>query len=192
MSGSDPLFHRRSIRLRGWDYSREGAYFITICTRNHELLLGRIENECMEPSQIGSFVISEWAQTFKIRRNFEADYSVVMPNHFHGIVVITEKVIKHDVGATCGRPDPNIRRVIRQFGPTNASLASAIAGFKSAVTSKSRKLLSSPALQVWQRNYHEHIIRNEDELFRCREYIENNPLKWTLDRYYRSAEELGL
>ncbi len=192
MSDSDPLLHRRSIRLRNWDYSSEGAYFVTICTHERELTLGHIENDRVILSQIGDIVAAEWTRTFEMRPNYRLDYSVVMPNHFHGIVVIADRVSQQGVGATCGRPDQIGASEIKRNGPGISSLGSAIGGFKSAVTSRCRKLVCMPVLQVWQRNYHEHIIRNENELFRCREYIENNPLKWTLDRYYRAPEDLGL
>ena len=190
------VHRRRSSRLANWDYASEGAYFVTLCTSSHESSLGVIHDAVFFPSGIGRIVEDEWKKTFLMRPNLAGDCFVIMPNHFHAIVFIADKIPATSVGANCVRPNGgeshDDRNAARQYGPSRASLASTIAGFKSAVTSRSRKLLNDPALQVWQRNYYEHIIRNEVELQKCREYIVNNPLKWELDRFYRESAACGL
>ena len=83
----------KSIRLRGYDYSRAGAYFVTICTHNKECLFGSVMGENMVLSDFGRMVEVEWLKTAEIRKNVILDVRVIMPNHFHGIVLITEKIV---------------------------------------------------------------------------------------------------
>lgn len=162
-------YHRQSKRLRGYDYSQVGAYFITICTHNKECAFGNIVNGEMRLNELGQVVEMEWLKTAKIRDNVELDEFVVMPNHIHGIVVITESY----VGATGRSPLPN--------GPAPKSIGAIIAGFKSAVTKRVNEMRHTPGVPIWQRNYHEHIIRDEDDLHQIQLYIVNNPLRWELD-----------
>jgi putative transposase len=163
--------HRRSIRLKNYDYSQSGAYFVTICTYNKECLFGGIADGKMILSELGEIARDEWNRTAHIRDNVELDEYVVMPNHLHGIIVILRKC-----------------RGVSRYAPTNRfrspsqTIGSVIRGYKSSVTKRINESRMTPALSVWQRNYWEHVIRNEQELSKAREYIVNNPLKWTLDR----------
>ena len=160
----NPDTHRRkSIRLKGYDYSKEGAYFITICTNRRGLYF---DNE-----EIKRIVEKEWLNTMHIRQNVILDEFVVMPNHLHGIIVII-----HNVGAYCNTPLQN------QFKSPSKTIGAIVRGFKSVATKEISKLNKTPGIPVWQRNYYEHIIRNENELTKIRAYIQNNPLKWSLDR----------
>jgi len=114
----------------------------------------------------------EWIKTADIRSNIELDVSVVMPNHFHGILTIVD----HCRGTVHRAP------TLEQFGkPTSGSLPTIVRYFKSAVTRRINELRGTPYTPVWQRNYYEHVIRNETDLNEIREYIINNPLKWDLD-----------
>jgi REP element-mobilizing transposase RayT len=121
-------------------------------------------------NKCGKVVQEELDRSAKIRREIELDTFVVMPNHIHGIVVIVES----NVGATGRSPLPK--------GPTPKSVGAMMAGFKSAVTRRINDLRGTPYSPAWQRNYYEHVIRNEDDSDEIREYIVNNPLKWDLDR----------
>ena len=166
--------HRRSIRLKGYDYSQAGAYFVTICTYDRVCLFGEIVDGEMVLNDSGRIVVNEWARTAQIRDEIELDEFVVMPNHVHGIIWI---VGQHDipkivVGAHRGAP---LHRAPR-------SLGSLIAGFKSTITKRINQDRGTPGAPVWQRNYYEHIIRDEESLNRIRQYIAGNPLRWHLDR----------
>ena len=165
----DPQKHRRrSIRLPGYDYTSPGAYFVTICTYRKGYLF---ENPAYR-----EIVEEEWVRSADIRAEIELDEFVVMPNHVHGIVWIVNE---------------NHRRGARPCAPTNVpfgggvrkrSLGSFIRGFKSAVKIRINRIRKTPGEPVWQRNYYEHVIRNEDELNLIRRYIRINPLKWQYDR----------
>lgn len=172
------LRHRHSIRLKDYDYSQAGAYYVTVCAYNRECLFGNILDGEMRLNDHGRVVEEEWVQTANIRENIELDVFVVMPNHFHGILVITKG---GDMGE--GRGTGHRALMVERFGkPTSGSLPTIIRYFKSAVTRRISSLRGSSAEPVWQRNYYEHVIRDETELDHIREYIVNNPLKWDLDR----------
>ncbi len=169
-----PVQNRRSIRLQGYDYSQVGAYFITVCTRNRECLFGEILDGNMRLNDAGRIVADEWLKTAEIRDKIELDEWVVMPDHFHGIVVITD-------GRGTARRAPTNER----FGkPVEDSIPTIVRSYKSAVTKRTNELHQTPAAKLWQRNYWEHIIRNEQELHRIREYIHNNPAQWEMDKLY--------
>ncbi|NCC26025.1 MAG: transposase [Deltaproteobacteria bacterium] len=169
-----PQRNRRSIRLQGYDYSQAGAYFVTICTQNRECLFGEIENGEMRLNDAGRMVADEWLKTAEIRDEIELDEWVVMPNHFHGIVVVT-------ACRGTARRAPTMER----FGqPIVGSVPTIIRSFKSAVTKHINELRQTPGMKLWQRNYWEHIVRNEPELNRIREYIHNNPAQWEMDKLY--------
>jgi putative transposase len=166
------IYRRKSLRLKGYNYKQAGAYFVSICTLNRACLFGNIISEEMVLNDAGRIVADEWIKTVEIRNNIELDEWVVMPNHFHGILVINE----------C-RGTARRAPTVEEFGkPVPGSIPTIIRSFKSAVTKRINELRNSPGEKVWQRNYYEHIIRNENELKQIREYITNNPLKWDLDR----------
>ncbi|GAA5002912.1 transposase [Pseudoluteimonas lycopersici] len=160
---------RKSIRLRGYDYTQAGAYFVTICAQGHACLFGNITNGEMRLNNIGNIVAEEWAKTREIRIGMELDAWVVMPNHFHGIIVIVDSRRRGD-------------RPVAPTGPQPRSVGAVVAGFKSAATKRINALRGTPGTPVWQRNYHEHIIRNEGSLDRIRQYILDNPAQWATDR----------
>lgn len=176
----DPNIHlRRSIRLKGYDYSRAGAYFVTICVQNRACLFGDIVDGEMVLNPSGQIVADEWIKTAEIRNEIELDEWVVMPNHFHGIVWI-----RHG-GGTTGDCRGTARRAptVEQFGkPVAGSLPTIVRAFKSAVTKRINQTRKTPGMTLWQRNYWEHIVRNDHELNRIRQYIINNPANWQYDR----------
>ena len=167
-----PEHHRRSIRLRRFDYTTHGAYFIiTIVTHERRELFGRIVDDEMRLNAPGRIVADEWERSGELRSNVEIDASVVMPNHVHGIVFL----MQHDEGTLRSAPTPG-------FGATvPGSLPIIVRNFKGAVT---RRLRGEHALNgtLWQRNYHERVIRNERELQAIQQYIADNPRRWALDK----------
>ncbi len=176
MKYNPKIHHRRSIRLPGYDYSQAGAYFITICTQNRTHLFGEITDGKMILNQYGEIVADEWMKTAKIRQEIELGEWIIMPNHFHGILWINR------TGAAC-RALTCHTPTVEQFGkPITGSLPTIIRAFKSAVTKHINENRNTPGNKLWQRNYWEHIIRNENEYSRIAEYIRNNPAKWEMDK----------
>jgi len=165
--------NRRSIRLKGYDYSQAGAYFVTICTQGRVCLFGEIADGKMVLNDAGRIVADEWIKTALIRDEIELDEWVVMPNHFFFFFLIRSR------GDRPVAPTPTPLP-----GPRPKSIGSLMSGFKSAVTKRINKLRQTPGAKLWQRNYWEHIIRNDGELNRIRQYIMDNPAKWEMDRNY--------
>ena len=167
--------HRRSIRLRMYDYGQAGAYFVTICVQGGENLLGKIVGNEMRVTDAGGMVARWWLRLQEKFPGLETDESIIMPNHFHGIIVIADPV----GSAPPGRPDTD--------DATKPALGDIVGWFKTMTTNeyiRGVKTLEWPPFQgrFWQRNYYEHIIRNDDELNRIRAYIEANPAQWAYDR----------
>ncbi len=188
--------HRRSIRLRGYDYSRTGLYFVTICTDNHQCLFGDIINDVMILNDAGMMVENCWNDIPTHFPHAELDEYVIMPNHVHGIISIRMGVDGNVIDGDGGN-DGNDGIVVvgvgaKNFSPlrddrhqprgTSKTIGSIIRGFKIGVTNWMRQ--NTTVYDVWQRNYWEHIIRNENELDKIRTYISNNPLKWQDDKLY--------
>jgi len=172
-----PNFHRRSIRLKEFDYSRAGAYFITLCAHRGQFLFGKIIDGKMQLNNYGEILQDEWLRSPEIRSEVDLDMFVVMPNHLHGIVFIQI----NDVGSV----ETHCERRAHRHAPLQQkpkSLSSFVAGFKSEITKRIRKITNTPRFIVWQRNYYEHVVRNGEEMNRIRQYITDNPLKWELDR----------
>jgi REP-associated tyrosine transposase len=171
--------HRHSIRMQGHDYSLAGAYFITVITYQREMLFGEIVDGQMKLNRRGEIVREEWFASLNIRKEIRLfpDEFVVMPNHIHGIVWIVENRVldANDVGANGRSPLRNQPYI--HMKPK--SLSSFIAGFKSSVTKRIRDELHETG--IWQRNFHDRIIRNDRELNAIRNYIEANPRNWAED-----------
>lgn len=192
----DPDKHdRQSIRLRGYDYTQTGAYFITICAHDRVCLFGEVEEGRMYLNAYGRIVVEEWRHSQDLRTEIVLDTYIVMPNHVHGIVLITHSDGRSDgrdvrgydiragkqsapaVGATGRSPLPDEY----DPGPPPKSLGAMVAGFKSAATTRINRLRDMPGAAVWQRGYYDHIIRNEKAWRRIRRYIETNPARWHQD-----------
>ena len=173
----DPTRHkRRSIRLPRYDYSSKGVYFITICTHQHLCIFGDIIDGQMQLNAAGRKVQIYWSDIPEHFPQVSLDEFVVMPNHVHGILFMKDA----PVGAKNFSP---LQQSLQPRG-TSKTVGSVIRGFKIGVTKWVRK--NTTIQNVWQRNYWEHIIRSEPELKGLREYIRNNPKRWTLDRLYRA------
>ena len=183
----DPaIHHRRSIRLKGYDYSCPGAYFITTCVQNREHLFGEIKTGRMITNANGDIVSRIWFDLVNHYGNIVLDEFVVMPNHFHGIIMITG----HDGNAADGGGGvgaihelPLHELPLQPPQQRRHMLLSKIMGRFKMVTSKriniSRKM---PGVPVWQRNYWEHVVHYEDELSRIRNYVKSNPIMWEQDK----------
>ncbi len=182
MDDTIPLLrgNRRSIRLNGYDYTQAGAYFVTLCVRGRKCLFGQIHDEAMVLNRIGQMVQEEWIQSANIRREIELDVFVVMPNHLHGIVVIANT--ENRDGNNVSSQRKHISRM--PIPPASQSLGAFIAGFKASVTKRYNCLKGGGDGPVWQRNYHDHIIRNEEDLRVIREYVAMNPICWEKDGFH--------
>lgn len=166
--------HRKSIRLQGYDYSQEGAYYVTIVTYHRDCLFGEIINKQMVQNNLGKIAEECWRAIPEHFPFVELGEYVIMPNHVHGIIVIHND---HGVGATqCVAPTTTITR---PKGPKPNSLGVIIGSFKSAVSYRANK--AHNATGVWQRNYYEHIIRDDKDLQNKTDYIEANPSLWDND-----------
>jgi putative transposase len=167
------LPRRCSLRLPEYDYAQTNLYFLTICTAKRQGFLGQIQQGEINLSEAGRIVAEEWLRTEVIRPYVGLDHFIVMPNHFHGILYLA------------GVQEGTARRAPTSEGfgkPASSSLPTIIRAFKAAVTNRIRLLEDFSGTAVWQRNYYEHVIRNEEALNRIREYILNNPHTWELDR----------
>ncbi len=212
---------RKSLRLKGYNYSDAGLYFITICTHGRECLFGKIENGEMKLNEYGEIARKEWELSATKRAEMELDCFVVMPNHLHGIVIINENVRRGDrpvarynepvdnmdsdiidIGdfknkegdqpvapnyGTGDRPVAPTNDKIRPKGPRPKSLGAMVAGYKSAVTVQINTLRHMPRFPVWQRNFHDHIIRDRQSYYIISEYIRNNPLNWKDDSFFNET-----
>jgi REP element-mobilizing transposase RayT len=243
MNYNPNLHHRRSIRLKGYDYAREGLYFITICCQNRACLFGDVVVGTnpgglreMKLNDAGKMIVTEWLALSERFTNVELHEFVTMPNHFHGILEIVgesgnngateNKGATTDNGATAinrattrvaptgdngdvtvGAPlvgahnaahhsDHNINNDVTKNDmsdhdspPTNKTIGDMMDAFKSITTVKyinGVKTLGWPRFdgKIWQRNYHEHIIRNEKSYLKISQYIVDNPAKWDDDKFY--------
>ena len=182
--------HRRSIRLKNYDYASPGAYFVTIVTHRRQCLFGNVMDGQMRLNEFGEIVRDEWLKTETIRPRVQLDEYVIMPNHVHGIIIINDDNRRGTLQSapTIMQRAPTIMQrtpTIEQFGkPTSDSIPTIIRLLKSATTKRINEYRNTPAVPVWQRNYYEHIIRNETELQQIRQYIANNPINWENDENY--------
>lgn len=219
----DPVIHhRRSIRLKGYDYTRPGAYYVTICLQDkYSLLLGEVLNEMVFLSHFGEIVRKCWNQLPRHYPNVILDEFIVMPNHVHGVIWLIGPegcAGQGNVGAGCvkdvkpartiddchdcrdchdardedisdgvyngddskegDRREIKARVVRKPSGVKRYPLPEVVRGFKTFSARRINELRGTPGVSVWQRNYWEHIVRNEDELQRIRKYIANNPRQW--------------
>jgi REP element-mobilizing transposase RayT len=182
--------HRRSIRLPNYDYSQSGAYYVTIVAWHRECLFGEVVNREMRLNKVGQIVQWEWWELPKRLRYIELGAFVVMPNHFHGILMFHDPVGATRQGVTdyiSGKVSlPNVTTEGMDGsplprGPKSASLGAIMAQFKSRVTKRLWKTPSLKGIPIWQRNYYEHVVRNEKDLKNKTDYIEANPMLWDKD-----------
>jgi len=183
------IHHRRSIRLKGYDYSQAGLYFITICCQDRICRFGQIENGEMILNEYGQIAYDEWVKLLERFPNFELDVFQIMPNHMHGIIALvgaTLAVAQNDSVAQNEMIVGNDIRAGASPAPTK-TVGDIIGAYKSLVANGCLdifKTKNETMGKLWQRNYHEHIIRDEQSYHRISEYIINNPENWTDDKFY--------
>lgn len=177
------VHHRRSIRLKEYDYTQAGAYFVTIVTYQREALFGEIVDGVMNLNSLGEIARREWFKTAELRPYIELyeDEFVVMPNHAHGILWMNDDVRAERRSArTTPAPTASIAENAKPHVDAG-SLGAIVRAYKSAVTYAINAARQTRGTTVWHRNYHEHIIRDDADLNRIRDYIANNPLRWIED-----------
>ncbi len=207
MKYNPQIHHRRSIRLKGYDYSQTGAYFITICCDERKCRFGFVENLEMVLNEFGQIAYNEWVELGERFSNFELDVFQIMPNHMHGIIVLNGAV-----GAGFTPTLNNINTINEQpqtgqpvmgqpetgqqangqpqgIAPTNSTVGDIVCAYKSLVANGCLdvfKTKNKTMGKLWQRNYHEHIIRDEQSYLAISKYIINNPAKWKDDKFFSS------
>jgi len=201
------IHHRRSIRLKGYDYSKAGLYFITICVQDRKCLFGKIVGAGLAPAQndkdaqkyvdvqmelneFGKIAYNQWAKLPDRFSNFELDVFQIMPNHMHGIVLLNEPV-----GATLAvAQNETVERDVDWAGasPAPTTVGDMVGAYKSLVVNdclEQCKLIRPNEIlgKLWQRNYYEHIIQNEKSYQQITDYIINNPSNWKDDKFYNPS-----
>ena len=221
MNPKSSLPQRRAMRLRGYDYSQPGAYFVSICAQHRKCLFGTIIDGQMRLNEIGEIVVECWSRIPQHFPSVELGEYVIMPNHIHGIIALNivgarsprpigeEQSISPTVGARSPRPigeeqsiSPTVgARSPRPIGeeqsisPTvgarsprpsdnSPSLGKIVAYFKYQSTKHINQHHNMPGTRIWQRNYYDHVIRDDTDLQRIRRYIQDNPMKWALDQLH--------
>ena len=187
-----PFLQRKSPRLRGYDYSQEGAYFVTICTAGRTHLFGKIVDGVTVLNTLGQIAESGWAEIPTHFPQVELDLYVIMPNHVHGIVFIVDAPGDTKMMRTVGtRHASSLRQPLpkqwRPNGVKSGSLGAIVGSYKSATTKRIKRLGDTSETLVWQGRYYDHIIRNEQSLNKIREYILYNPARWPEDTLYSAS-----
>ena len=205
------IHHRRSIRLKGYDYSQAGLYFVTICIKDKKCLLGNIAGSTlagaeMELNDFGKIAFQEWEKLPLRFTNMELDVFQIMPNHVHGIIMLVGGSTNEPNVGMVGAPlagaqnNPVASDNIKHPSGTNrAGASSAPTLFKPVgdIVGAYKSLVANNCLEIykqkhpgkimgklWQRNYHEHIIRDEQSYQKISEYIITNPQSWEDDKFY--------
>ena len=189
-------FRIKSSRLAGYDYSEPNWYYVTINTRDHIHYFGKIVNEKMVLNDIGLIAEKQWLEIPIHYPIAELDEVVIMSNHVHGIIIITEKQVVRKIDdidegnfvETGQCPVSTPANAQRHDSGHNPSLANIVGSYKSAVTNNIHKLRNTDF--EWQTRYYDRIIRNEKELYYIRKYIQENPLKWAFEN--ESTENLDI
>lgn len=201
---------RKSIRLRGYDYTQRGAYYITICTEGRLHVFGRITDATVHLSALGNVVEECWHAIPSHFPHVTIDAFIIMPNHVHGVVVIGDHAGARDPApdavtapetdipiAPDTTPTPDYDTIMVPSTPDDGSpartrpriipgsLGAIVQGFKAGVTRQARKRDIPVPSTIWQRNYYDHIVRNAVDHARIAKYIADNPVNWERDRFHR-------
>ncbi len=194
MKYSPDIHHRRSIRLKGYDYSQTGLYFITICTQNGFCLFGYIQNGEMFLNNAGKMIEHQWQELISRFDNIKLHEFVVMPNHFHGIVELVGVPL---VGTQTLVGTRNVLQPPKKGQPQGIAptVGDVVGAFKSLSTNDYIRNTKQNNWQpfekkLWQRNYYEHIIRSDESYYKISEYVQTNPPKWQNDGYYEQDQRI--
>ena len=198
-----PKHNRKSIRLPDYDYSQPGAYFVTICVQGHKCVLGEIVENEMQPNQFGEITAAGWKWLEEKFPSVQIDVLCVMPNHVHAIISIVE--LENNIPKNASRRGGlqseinheahDQRRGVLQNAPTESNiqkrkpLGRLVGAYKTHTTVQINKLRATPGEKFWQRNYYEHIIRDEKDYETIYEYIRANPLRWEEDDYHPNPQK---
>ncbi|WP_192482859.1 MULTISPECIES: transposase [Cysteiniphilum] len=173
--------YRHTVRLKGYDYAQKGAYFVTVCTHDKACLFGEIVDDKMMLNEMGEIVYNEWLNTSVLRNNIHCDVFVVMPNHIHGIIVINESAQSHGCMQYAPTDDGHVKSDVyvepeelvqyahtsdmfqAKFQSPSQTVGAIVRGFKAAVTKQINALKQTRGETIWQRNYYEHVIRDEND-----------------------------
>jgi len=171
-----------TTRLKEWDYSSGGFYFVTLCTRDFQCYLGEVIGEKVVLSKIGEIAYKYWLEIMEHFKNTDLDEFIVMPNHVHGIIVINNTNVEtRHVVSLPQKQNKDKNKALRKFSTSSSgSLSTIIGQFKAFVTRWCRK--NEYPEFAWQSGFYDHIIRSEKSLLNIRTYIRHNPLKWDLDK----------
>lgn len=175
-----------SARAQWWDYGNDGAYLITICTKNRECCFGNVVDAKMQLSHIGLLADVFWHEIKNHAKNVRLDAFQVMPNHIHGVLILngnereTDNSSVETTHALSLPPSPGQKRFQHQGSNTISSI---IGSYKSAVTKHAHRLGYE---FDWQHRFHDNIIRDEEAYIRIAHYIKNNPAKWDEDKFHPS------
>ncbi len=176
------IHHRRSIRMRRHNYSQTGRYFVTLCTQNRKHLFGKIMENKMVLNNVGRIAFETWKWLQTQYDHVELDEWAIMPNHLHGIIVI---INNNTNGSQTTHINPREGSQSVSAGKRKP-IGRIIGAFKTVTTKRTNQIQGRTGIKLWQRNYYEHIIRNNHDLSRIRNYIINNPRKWNVDRQFRN------
>jgi len=182
MNPTKLIVHRRpSLRLQTWDYSWPWWYYVTIVVNGRQKILGSVVDNKMQFSSLGEIVWDKWQGISKQYVGAEVDDCVVMPNHFHGIIIINDQSVGaiHESPLQTETLNPVHEEYIKQR--RHMTLSKIIGWFKMNSAKEINLRQRTPGCTVWQRGFYDHVIRNEADLHRIRTYIQNNPLQWSLD-----------
>ena len=192
------IHHRRSIRLKGYDYAQAGLYFITICVQHRLHLFGEVKAGEMQLNSLGHIANQEWLNTSNIRKNIALHEHIIMPNHIHGIIEILFKNGDKNIPGTFQSPSQTIGSIIRGYKiATIKQIKNLILHSKDReeISISTGELQFTPTIaptiikldfKIWQRNYYENIIRNERAYQNISNYILNNPKKWEADKFNKN------
>lgn len=167
------MYQRHSVRLPGFDYSQNGWYFVTICSKGRNEIFGTIDNGEMSLNQDGRIVNMIWNSLPSHHPNITLNVYQIMPNHFHGILIIEGGSVVKGGSLIKGGSRPAPTKITKMM-----TLGNIIGLFKSECTKKIREMHKDPYMDVWQRGYYEHIIRNETAYNEIRKYILENPVQY--------------
>ena len=171
------LPRRRATRLRRYDYGQTGGYFITICVQDQQCLFGNIEDGKMQLNELGRIVVECWNRIPQHFSSAELDVCVIMPNHMHGVILLGTG------GAKRQRP-PDRSQPNRRGEVSSPTLGRIVAYFKYQSTKYINQHRDRPGMRIWQRNYYDHVLRDDTDLQRVRQYVTENPMRWELDRLH--------
>lgn len=185
------IHHRRTIRLKGYDYSQAGLYFVTICVQNRQCLFGEIIGGKMVLNDLGKIAYDEWIKLSERYPHIMFDVFQIMPNHMHGIININNPTVGATLAVVLNNPVAPIGNPVGHIkagaSPAPTTVGNIVGAYKSLVANGCLKIYkqnNQTMWKLWQRNYYEHIIRNEQSYQRIAEYIINNPAKWNNDKFY--------